>query len=78
MKKEPNPTKLKAFANVLGRNDSTQPWRADIYLHQADDGKSYQCACRVYKMCIPYLLNRKLENTNEDCPEIYKIWREKV
>ena len=52
---------FKPFDKVLVKNNSEDPWRADIYLNYIEDTYNhYQCTAGRYRLCIPYESNEYL------------------
>lgn len=52
---------FKPFDKVLVKNNSEDPWMADIYLNYIEDTYNhYQCTTGHYRLCIPYKGNEYL------------------
>ena len=52
---------FKPFDKVLVKNNSEDPWIADIYLNYIEDTYNhYQCTAGRYRLCIPYESNEYL------------------
>lgn len=71
-----NPKTLQPFDEVLVRDLICDCWNAVPFSHINFKRQAICCGIS-WEQCIPYNEETKyLVNTNEDCPEYYKWWRE--
>lgn len=64
---------FKPFDKVLVRNTANGLWFAEFFSSKYD--KIFYCIGANYTQCIPYNKETQhLVDTNQDCPDKYKIW----
>ena len=74
-----DPKTLKAFDNVLIRDNCEQNWRCDFFSHiiDVDCVFKYISIASANSYCIPYNDETKhLVGTTEEAPEYYRYWED--
>ena len=72
-----DPTTLKPFDKVLGRDEDKEKWNCGFFSHnnEFNNAYPYRCVGTPYTYCIPYNDDTKhLVGTSEEAPEFYRYW----
>ena len=74
-----DPTTLKPFEKILGRDEDNQKWNCGFFSHKNEFNNAYpyRCVGTPYTYCIPYNEDTMyLVGTDDEAPEFYKYWED--
>ena len=74
-----DPTTLKPFEKILGRDEDNQKWNCGFFSHKNEFNNAYpyRCVGTPYTYCIPYNEDTMyLVGTDDEAPEFYRYWEE--
>lgn len=74
-----DPTTLKPFGKVLGRDEDNEKWNCGFFSHNNEFNNTYpyRCVGTPYTYCIPYNDDTEhLLGTSDKAPEFYRYWED--
>ena len=74
-----DPTTLKPFEKILGRDEDNQKWNCGFFSHKNEFNNAYpyRCVGTPYTYCIPYNEDTMyLVGTDDEAPEFYRYWED--
>ena len=74
-----DPTTLKPFDKVLGRDEDNEKWNCGFFSHKNEFNNTYpyRCVGIPYTYCIPYNDDTEhLVGTADKAPEYYRYWED--